>query len=242
MTQNLVTQEIAIVVAVKNQNPNILNEDFLKYSGIVPTEWQLAGEPVQNNQVSQLVFTNGFSIIAQVDRVMFLEAVGDKNIDKIAVGTVAHKYIETLKLAEYQAVGINFRSYVPYENQPEAPNRYICEKILSTTGKWQNHGEEPVRAAINLLYTLKGKQLNLTINEATIQFDEQTAVPVILFGANFNYELDLNNIERVRKITTIIDNWTMDFDQLHELVNSNFQEVPNSFIPDKSFLVPMVKI
>ena len=42
----LITQELAIVISVKTQNPSLLNEDFLKQTGIVPSDWKLARELV----------------------------------------------------------------------------------------------------------------------------------------------------------------------------------------------------
>lgn len=38
-------QEIAITLAAKNLNPAMLSEDFLKFSGIVPNEWELSKQP-----------------------------------------------------------------------------------------------------------------------------------------------------------------------------------------------------
>ncbi|MBD2492438.1 hypothetical protein [Aulosira sp. FACHB-615] len=70
MSQSLSIQEIAIVIATKQYNPTILTPDFLKYSGIVPIEWELAQQPVLTNSNAQVVFQNGISIIAQVNRII----------------------------------------------------------------------------------------------------------------------------------------------------------------------------
>ena len=64
----LITQEIAIVIAVPVENPTILHEVFLKQAGIIPIEWQLEREPVYSDRVAQIMFTNGVSIVAQPDR------------------------------------------------------------------------------------------------------------------------------------------------------------------------------
>jgi hypothetical protein len=72
MNRTLSLQELAIVVSTPSQNPSVINLEFLKYSGIVPMEWELARAPINTNQVSQIVFANGVAIAAQPDRVMFL--------------------------------------------------------------------------------------------------------------------------------------------------------------------------
>ncbi len=216
----LITQELAIVVSVKTQNPTILNEDFLTQTGIIPSDWKIAREPIYNDRVGQIVFENGFSIVAQPDRVMFLEAVGDKAIDSISAGEVAQKYVATLKLADYQAVGINFRSYVAY-NSPEAASDYINTQLLAG-GSWQQYGTG-VRAALNLVYDLSERQLNLSINDASIQFPEQLATPVVLFAGNFSYDVSkISTGDRVTKIAGLISNWQQDLSEYTALITERF--------------------
>ncbi len=224
---NLINQELAIVVSVKTQNPTILNEDFLKQSGIIPSDWKLAREPIYTDRVAQIVFENGFSIAAQPDRVMFLEAIGDKEIDTISAGEVAQKYVATLKLADYQAVGINFRSYVAH-NSPEAASEYINSQLLAA-GSWQQYGIGAVRASVNLVYDLSERQLNLAINEASIQFPEQPATPVVLFAGNFSY--DASNIsadDKATEIARVIGNWKQDLTEYTALITERFTAASDS--------------
>jgi hypothetical protein len=217
----LVTQELAIVVSVKTQNPTILNEDFLKQSGIIPSDWKLAREPIYTERVAQIVFENGFSIAAQPDRVMFLEAVGDKEISTISAGSVAQKYVATLKLADYQAVGINFRSYVAH-NSPEAASEYINSQLLAA-GNWQQYGTGAVRASVNLVYDLSERQLNLAINEASIQFPEQPATPVVLFAGNFSYDASkIAADNKATEIAKVIGNWQQDLQEYTNLISERF--------------------
>jgi hypothetical protein len=64
-------QELALVIAVKNHDPLMVGEAFLKQTGIIPSEWELAQKPYLSQQATQLVFTNGLSIIAELERVIF---------------------------------------------------------------------------------------------------------------------------------------------------------------------------
>lgn len=217
----LITQELAIVVSVKTQNPTILNEDFLKQTGIVPSDWKLAREPVYTDRVAQIVFENGFSIAAQPDRVMFLEAVGDKDLATISAGEVAQKYVATLKLADYQAVGINFRSYIAHSSSKNA-SAYINTQLLAA-GNWQDYGTGTVRASINLVYDLSERQLNLSINEASIQFPEQPATPVVLFASNFSYDISATPAEdKAAKVAELAGNWKQDLSEYTTLINERF--------------------
>lgn len=215
----LITQEIAIVIAVEIQNPTMLNEDFLKQTGIIPIDWQLEREPVYSDRVAQIMFTNGFSIVAQPDRLMFLEMVGDKSIDELTAGEVAQKYMATLQMADYQTVGINFRSYAP-QNSPDAATEYINNKLLNA-GSWQ-HGIGKMRASVNLNYDLGTQQLNLSIDAAKIQFPTPLTHPAVVFSGTFSYETITDANDRATQIATIISNWKQELNQFNGLIAEHF--------------------
>ena len=209
----LITQEIALVIAVPVENPTILNEVFLKQAGIIPIEWQLEREPVYSDRVAQIMFTNGVSIVAQPDRVMFLEIVGDKSIEALHAGEVAQKYLATLKMADYRSIGINFRSYAP-QNSPDAATTYINNQLLAA-GNWHQYNNSKLRASINLNYDLGDRQLNLTIDAATIQFPTPLTHPAVVFSGTFSYDITPKTEDRVTKIAAIIDNWQQELNEFN---------------------------
>jgi hypothetical protein len=221
MSATLTTQEVSIVIAAP-QSPTMVREDLLKYSGIIPSDWQLSRPPIANEQLSQLAFANGCSIAAQPDRVMFLEAVGEKEPEQIVIGDVAKKYVETMKAVAYQAVGINFRSYVPYPEDGSAADRYICDQLLAT-GPWQDFGKEKVKASLNLLYELDRGQLTLSVNSASMQQAEQGTLPILLFSGNFNYDVKaIPEDKRIPTMAMTIENWITDYDTFRDLINTKF--------------------
>jgi hypothetical protein len=215
----LITQEIAIVIAVPVEDPTMLNEKFLKQAGIIPIDWQLEREPVYSDRVAQIMFTNGLSIVAQPDRLMFLEIVGAKSIQTLRAGEVAQKYLATLKMADYRSVGINFRSYAP-QDSPDAATAYINRELLAA-GSWQQYNHSKVRASVNLNYDLGDRQLNLSIDAATIQFPTPLAHPAMVFSGTFSYNPTASSGDRVANISAIIGNWQQELNEF------------NSFITDK---------
>jgi hypothetical protein len=221
MNSSFITQEVSIVIAAP-QSPDMLREDLLKYSGIIPDSWQMSRQPMVSPQLSQIAFENGCSIASQPDRVMFLEPIGDKDPEKIVIGDLARKYVETMKAADYQAVGINFRSYVPYPGAPDAADEYVSNQLLAV-GDWQHFGKEKVRAALNLLYTIDRGQLTLSVNSATMQPPDQDPLPILLFSGNFNYEItDIPKEKRIPTIAAMIDNWITDYDTFRDLIEQKF--------------------
>jgi hypothetical protein len=212
----LITQEIAIVIAVPVENPTILNEVFLKQAGIIPSDWQLEREPVYSDRVAQIMFTNGLSIVAQPDRLMFLEIVGDKSIETLQAGEVAQKYIAALKMADYRSVGINFRSYAP-KNSPDAATTYINNELLAP-GNWQQYNNSKMRASINLNYDLGDRQLNFAIDAATIQFPTPLTHPAVVFSGTFSYDITASSGDRVTSISAIIGTWQQEFNEFNSFI------------------------
>lgn len=112
MNKNLELSELAIVIAVTNYDPNLLNPSLLTGTGIIPTDWELARQPVINNHASQVIFNNGISIAAQTNRLMFVKTLGVNSEADIELSEIVSNYVEKLPNLDYQGVGINLRSYL----------------------------------------------------------------------------------------------------------------------------------
>jgi hypothetical protein len=218
---SLILQELGIVVAMQQPNPNLVTAEFLKLSGIIPADWQLAREPINTDSAAQLLFTNGVSIVAEPNRIMFGENIGERDISTLTVAQVAHNYTEIFKLAKYAAIGINIRSYSPQASIQSA-TQYINHQLLAS-GSWQNYGTAPVQAALSLVYTLPGRQLNLDIAAAGMQFAEQEITPVILFSGNFRYNLASSGLgETAAAVGRVLTNWQTDLSAYCELITDRF--------------------
>jgi hypothetical protein len=235
MTTSLVVQELVIVIAAKNLNPIVLTPEFLKYSSIVPAEWELARQPMCTQQGSQVTFTNGISIVAQPQRVMFAEAIDGKVAAEVAIPSIARKYVQTLPNLDYQAIGLNPRGYITFDSEPGAAHKYISEKLLSA-GEWQEVGTAPVRATINLAYTLERGVFNLSVNEAALRQPDETITPLVLFSGNFSYDIaGKNGEEKLTSLYQAIENWQADVDSYKNIINTKFlasKAEPKVMVPD----------
>ncbi|WP_414529919.1 hypothetical protein [Nodularia chucula] len=235
MSQTLITQEFGIIIAAKNHKPTILNPDFLKYSGIVPAEWELARQPIYTPSVSQVAFTNGIAIVAEPTRIIFIEAIEDKTAKDITIADIAKKYVQTLPHVEYEAVGLNPRSYITFDQQQDTSHQYLSEKLLSP-GDWQEIGTTPVRATLNLAYTLERCPFYLTISEAALQNPDETSIPIVLFNGSFSYQIIGETVpERLINLHQIIDNWQADLLTYQDMIRSKFlPQIPlnTTVVPD----------
>ena len=150
-------QELSIAITAKSLNPAMLTVDFLKYSGIVPPDWELNGQPVLNPNYAQVNFQNGISIVAQPRKITFVEIINSPDSLNLKLPEIVGLYLDKLPLAEYQALGIAPKSIVPLPSSPDAAKKYITETLLAP-GPWHNFGTAPLQAGINLLYQLETSQ------------------------------------------------------------------------------------
>ncbi|TAE58460.1 MAG: hypothetical protein EAZ76_01965 [Nostocales cyanobacterium] len=178
--------EISIILVIPNFRPDTINVDFLKYSGIIPDDWELATNPVINNFQTQINFTNKIRINAENNRIIFTEAVVKQEPPKVPHLTC--QFITSLNKANYQALGFNTNHLVVVSKDEDLARRYITEKLLKP-GIWYKASKEPMRASVNYYYTLDDCQLNLNVSEARLQIPEQSPQSALLFTSNFNYQL-----------------------------------------------------
>jgi hypothetical protein len=233
---SLILQELGIVVAMQQPNPNLVTVEFLQLSGIIPTDWQLASEPVNNPNFAQLQFTNGFRITAEPNRIMFGENIGDRDVNTLTVAQIANRYVSIFQLARYAAIGINIRSYSPQPSIQTA-TEYLNTQLLSS-GSWQQYGAAPVRAALKLVYTLPGRELNLDIAAAGMQFADREIQPVILFSGNFTHNLATSEQgESAAAARQVLTSWQTDLSAYCELITDRFLNpdlvtvIPSSLSP-----------
>ncbi|NEQ97091.1 MAG: hypothetical protein F6K30_10260 [Cyanothece sp. SIO2G6] len=219
MIEQVKVQEFVFVLATKGQNPSVLNADFLRYSGIVTEEMELAKEPIYTNQLIQISYTNGLVMTAQPNRIVFSELLQDKTPDAMTAPAIARKLVETLPKLAYQAVGINPRGYIPVE--PEVATQFVSRHLLAQ-GAWQKFGNKPMKASVNYSYSLEQGQLNLSVSEASLQLPDKETMPVVLFSGNIDHILDEYEENKLGILIEFIDGWQQDLNLYTELVNTYF--------------------
>lgn len=197
--------EISIVLVIPNFHPHTINLDFLKYSGIIPDDWQLSNNPVMNNSQTQINFTNKLKINAENNRIIFLESLGKQ--DQPKVPNLSSQFIQALNKANYQALGFNSNYLVTLSQDNDLARRYITEKLLKP-GMWYKASKEPMKASVNYFYTLDDCQLNLNVSEARLQIPEQPPQSALLFTSNCHYELQGDTtLDKQKSLAEVLNNW-----------------------------------
>lgn len=229
-------EELTISIAAKNLNPTMLSAEFLKFSGIVPSEWEITGQPVTNPRGSQVSFQNGVNVVAQPGSVSFVEAIANKDLKQLQFAQVAQKYVQKLPNAEYQALSISPKIIVPFQGEEDGGKNFINDKLIAQ-GAWREFGNNAPQVALNLFYQLDQCQLGLNINPARLQQPNQTIIPAVLFAGNFTYNMaNFTGDELVKQLSQKINNWDQDLEIFRELIYEKFLQ---KAIPIQESLFPI---
>ena len=222
-TKTQFIEELSIVIAAQDLTPTMMSQDFLKFSGIVPKEWELSQQPVLNPNFAQLNFTNGIGITAQPRTISISESLGTKDLAELEVANVANNYLAKLPHAEYMALSLAPKILIPFPSAPETPRQFISGSLLGS-GAWKNIGRVPVQAGINLMYVLDRCQLTMNISEARLQQAEQQPITAILFAGNFSYNVSSGNTQdnELVQVQNFLNHWQSDLLEFREIVNRKF--------------------
>lgn len=227
MSKKLSIQDTVIVLAIPGNSPSVANAEFFQYSGIIPQGYKLARQPVYTQQNAQLTFTdssdNVISIVSEPNRIIFMEAVGNREISSLQIASIASKYAKALPNMEIEAVGINPRGYVSFTSEEDAARKYMVENILCPGAAWQSEGTKPMRASVNLVYDYEHASMYLNISEAGLRKEDETSTPIVMFNGSFSYELEgETKEEKQENLHKVIENWQTDVAIYSDLVNNKF--------------------
>jgi hypothetical protein len=116
-----IQKNLASVVALGSQNPQILNEDFLKNNKIIPV-----GQTIFD-KVTNFISTPPFATIAfgsveiVVEEQRFqIREVGLSDWEESCIFDIAKEYYKVLVYTPITTVGINLNAQISFENSEEA--------------------------------------------------------------------------------------------------------------------------
>lgn len=227
--QNIQILELAISLFARNFKPTLLNLDSLKVSGIIPTDWELARQPVINNRTAQLSFKNGVSLLAQGNALTCAQAV--QKTDELQIPATSRRFVEKMSNAEYSGVSISPKMLVVLgKSQDNEARKFIIERVIAP-GPWREIGEGPAQAKVDFAYKLDRCPMTLSIAEAQLSRPNKSGIPSLLFASNFTYNLDPKNGDLLQQIYQRIDGWPQDLQMFQDIVQQRFLGQVDSVFP-----------
>jgi hypothetical protein len=196
MTASVSLFDLGLVMAIDDHNPT-LNLDLLRQGVIIPQDWQLVRPPVCSQQGSQLLFTNGISLVSYPDRVVFLTGMARANEAVTQIVAVAQRYIQALPQGKYRAMSTNLRAFLR-SDEPQFIQNYFGKTLLQT-GPWLEAGKGAFNPSLTLNYELSSGTLMLSICPAEVQVTDKLQ-PAILFAGSYSKLMQGDSDERLQQI------------------------------------------
>ncbi|MEL6927724.1 MAG: hypothetical protein AAFO95_03715 [Cyanobacteria bacterium J06600_6] len=224
-------QELNFTLFAEKFNPTILNLNTLQRVGAIKPNWQLAEEPIYQADGLKLVFTNKVRIIAQTDRLIFAETVGNKRLQDIHLAESVKSFIGGFLELKYRALSLSPGGYASFESSTAA-TKYLSEGLLAST-TWGKFQGQPISAVgLKLAYPYKSGNFYLDINQANLDIVGRE-IPAIWFAGNFNYQLvGASNEQRYSNLQTILNSLLQDIQNYQTYINNELLAV--SVIPSVS--------
>lgn len=113
---------LAITLGAARVAPGHINPDFLKYNGIVESDWQVERPVVIEARFSSVRYSNGLEISATVDSVMVSHTGRPLVIEEIFVADVAKRYLTVApRQTEYNSIMLDWQGVVRFGDDGFAP-------------------------------------------------------------------------------------------------------------------------
>ncbi len=211
---------LALVTLAGNNNPTILNQDFLKDNKIVPSEWTLENPPISTPVIAQVTFKERIAIVAEFEKLQFIENKSERIPGGSPVIGIADKYINILPYVQYKALGINFFASSFFNNK-ESIREFLINKFIAV-GIWKTYGDSPVDIGLKFIIKVGEFRCTVSLEQAELQLAKSGKKKPIL-AVNANYHLDGEESDKEHKwLHQGIRKWRNQYNHFNKMLNDFF--------------------
>lgn len=198
-----------MVLAMEN-NPTIMNPDFLARTEIVKPEWdwRVVGQPISTPGISTVQYDSQVMMTVEPNKLQVTDSSG-RGVDFNHICEIVKGYVRALPHVHYTAMGINF-SKVAF---PDDPSAYIIDRFLKK-GTWNSETNPLTAVGYKFVYPLDNGQITYSVDSGRRKNIER---PLIASQANFHRNLDPNNMPTSEQVGTILDSVQEDYAQFEQL-------------------------
>lgn len=224
MPRAITIQEIVAILATQSQTPSVVNAEFLKYSGIIPDDWELTRQPVYTEAVAQMAYNTNVTVTVQPNRIVVAQALEGQPTDDLMCTQIARKLATVLPKVNYRAFGFNAIGYVPFPEGKTAIHPYLNQTLLAP-GPWQEFQGAAVDPAFEFAYNLPQGRLSLSAREAVLRKRDpaENPTPIVSFTGTIEHVLNqTDSSARLEALIGYLNNWQDDLETYTDLVNNYF--------------------
>lgn len=223
MSKEIQITQLSAVILARSHNPSLLNPDFLKTNGIVDKSWIVSAPTFSTEQVSQVIFKEGVSLLLQPDKLIIDQYIeGAFKPENILLSRIASQYFKTLPHVNYIALGINPVGFVPFESE-EAVDNYIYNQLLRP-GDWKFYPGSILEMSPTFTYIFKDFTIRLSLTKVIKIDDDNSDIKTfgILFSGNIHRDIVLSGAspDRIIPLVERVALWSEDVDSYLSIINN----------------------
>jgi len=190
----------SVVVLAKHHNPTILHPSFLSSEAIVPSDWEVAEQPVSTPVFAMVKYKNGIIFNVEENRFQVRRDELKDDVAKSQLPVLACKYVQKLPHVKYQAVGINFKGFIECAD----PEILVMDHFLKP-GIADFKGAHPEASGFRFVYNLDNVRLRLSFDSGKVKrAEDENERSGILIDANYHIDLAGNNIpQEIERATAL---------------------------------------
>lgn len=201
--------EFSIVLVLNQNDPSILNPDFLKQRKIVDAQFQVREQPISTPVFSQVLFDGGVGVKADPERVIFEQKGTSLNATDILCPAMAKRFVTLFPNNIYKAIGVNPKGFLSFPRS--ASRRKIVSRLLNDTGKRLSFKDTIPEIQLKAVYHFEAKKIVLDVVGAKRNEGNIATIPGILFQANVHRDLSVSPANaREERIISVLSSWERD--------------------------------
>jgi hypothetical protein len=236
MAPDLSLQELHIIVAADTFSPALLNHEFLKFSGVLPEDWELSRQPIYSPEMVQLAFNTGIILTVQSTRIILAESLATTPLAEVKIPQIVQKLIQALPNLKYNGIAFNPTGH--YKPESGDTSNFFHETLMNQ-GPWLEVGEGRPNMTLNFSYQLERCPLNLTVAGAKLRTEEEIMESVVVFSGNFEYLIGGTTApERQSSMLENLQHYQADVQHYEQIVNQHFLSAVSAPVLAEPALLP----
>jgi hypothetical protein len=215
--------QISIVIVGAENNPTVLNPDFLHYNKIVREEWhwRLAAPAISTPPFSQVTYDSGVTITVDPTKIQIVDSSAAPSLENTRILELARSYVTTLCHVRYSATGINFISglHVP------KPSDYLKTRFIRH-GSWDTDRHPLNDVGLRFVYPLSDGRIVFSLDSGEVQLpstEENTptqTTKAVLINANFHRDCRESYPNTASEVLTHLECAAKDADMYRSLLQN----------------------
>ena len=207
--------EVSIVLVAEDNDPSIINRDFLDRFEILVGEWEVVQPTFSTPMFSQVTFSEGLSVASAPNVVMFSQSASGLNVDDVVIPDVATRYMAAVPNVHYSGYTINLTGFVPSGGDNPANMAHTL------TDKGESIALSGVVPEIHLrsTYSFDDRIIVLEVEESVLE-PEGPGTLGILFQGNVEHQFpSVDESQLADLVKDALGNWRRQVEEFNDLVH-----------------------